>query len=1074
MCICTTGTMTGNAIIALLSFTAFLLAFCNGETFYVRSTDNETSCPPTAEPTNCRLISEYAADPSSFSGPDDRHIDIVFLPGLHTLNTSLFVYLANLTLRPLEPERNTTITCDQNGYFDLEVSKLVIRSLEFRSCSPGRFQKFNDVMIVLDGVSETRVENCNFTNNSITAILTVNGKLTFVGTNIFDANSGDFGGVLQCYNTIVAFNGKTTFSNNRGRIGGVLYGKFSHVFLSNYVHFENNKGEYGGVFGSSNSQFTISGDVVFSNNSASYGGTHYILSSNITFVEGNVTFIGNSATSGGALYMARDSSLNFPANFSGSVWFEKNRATMRGGAVFIQDSNPRSYCLSVNKDVIESIITEQECSFRVMYYDYNEETGMYFSGNYAVGAGSVIYGGALDSCLLVDIYNDSVSAPMVFDQIANYQSNNKDRTYSSVISSDPFKVCLCNINGSEPNCASSSVLYTVYPGASLRVAVVALGQRNGTVPATVVVYPDGLVLEQLENTQAISNKCSNLSYTIYAEPGYASLVLYSEGACLTQGIGLTINVKVLPCPPGFEKKTRSTGEIACTCDTRLAKYTDTCNLQNGTILRKDNDTFWVGFINETIQESVGIILYSSCPFDYCITGNISFRVLNESDAQCNHNRSGLLCGECSEKSSLYLGSTQCSCEKCSNSYLALLLFFAAAGLILVAFLLLLNLTVADGTINGLVFYANIVAANETLFFPSDSNTYLDLLKVFIAWINLDFGIESCFYDGMDAYAKTWLQYVFPLYIWALIGLVFVVAHFSPRASKMLGSNPVAVLATLLLLSYAKVLRTIIESFSSATLDYPQGESRLVWLYDGNVPFLDASDGRHTGLFVASFLVLLLLFIPYTLLLLTSQWLQIKSHWKVLSWLNKPQLRSFLDAYHAPYKPKHRYWTGLLLLVRFALLLTSARNSFTNPSVNFLVIQIFVLLVQMWAWINGGIYNKWYLNVLEAFFFLNLGLLAASTHHIKFEFATMELSSNETQMSIAATSSTLITAAVVAFIGIVSFHIYLKIPGNEQIAKYFVAKVPTAPPNMELEDPAKSSEEVTTTYVSFREPMLDDC
>ena len=35
-----------------------------------------------------------------------------------------------------------------------------------------------------------------------------------------------------------------------------------------------------------------------------------------------------------------------------------------------------------------------------------------------------------------------------------------------------------------------------------------------------------------------------------------------------------------------------------------------------------------------------------------------------------------------------------------------------------------------------------------------------VLNVFIAWLSLDFGIESCFYSGMNAYAKTWLQLVF--------------------------------------------------------------------------------------------------------------------------------------------------------------------------------------------------------------------------------------------------------------------------------------------------------------------------
>ncbi len=382
---------------------------------------------------------------------------------------------------------------------------------------------------------------------------------------------------------------------------------------------------------------------------------------------------------------------------------------------------------------------------------------------------------------------------------------------------------------------------------------------------------------------------------------------------------------------------------------------------------------------------------------------------------------------------------------------------------------------AVGTINGLVFYVKIVAGNETLFFPSESNGYLDFLHVVIAWINLDFGIESCFYDGMDAYAKTWLQYVFPLYIWALIGLVFLVAHFSSRASKILGSNPVAVLATLLLLSYTNILHTIIEAFSWAKLDYPR-ESRLVWLQDGNIPFLDASDGRHIGLFVASFLVLLLLFIPYTLLLLTSQWLQIKSHWKVLSWLNKPQLRSFLDAYHSPYKPRHRYWTGLLLLVRFALLLTTARTSFINPSVNFLVLQIFVLFMLTWAVINGGVYKKWYLNILESFFFLNLGLLATSTHHIKFEFATMELSSEKTiyKRSQAAITSTLVTATIIIFIGIVTYHIYLSIRGTAMMDKLLVAMHPS-PAQIELKEHVKSKEEleVSTSYVTLREPLLED-
>ena len=90
--------------------------------------------------------------------------------------------------------------------------------------------------------------------------------------------------------------------------------------------------------------------------------------------------------------------------------------------------------------------------------------------------------------------------------------------------------------------------------------------------------------------------------------------------------------------------------------------------------------------------------------------------------------------------------------------------FALAGIALVFLLLIFKLTVAAGTINGLIFYANVVAVNRSIFFPPNET---NILTVFIAWLNLDLGIETCFFDGMDDYVKTWLQFVFPLYVWSL-------------------------------------------------------------------------------------------------------------------------------------------------------------------------------------------------------------------------------------------------------------------------------------------------------------------
>ena len=123
------------------------------------------------------------------------------------------------------------------------------------------------------------------------------------------------------------------------------------------------------------------------------------------------------------------------------------------------------------------------------------------------------------------------------------------------------------------------------------------------------------------------------------------------------------------------------------------------------------------------------------------------------------------------------------------------------------------------------------------------------------------------------------------------------------------------------------------------------------------------------------------FFSYTLLLLLGQWLQTKSHLHLLSWVNSPNLKAILDAYHAPYKPKHRYWTGLLLLVRCALFLVFAFNISGNDSVNLLVISSTTSGIFIWFALSGKVYKSWCLNALELSFILNLGILAPATYHV---------------------------------------------------------------------------------------------
>ena len=82
-----------------------------------------------------------------------------------------------------------------------------------------------------------------------------------------------------------------------------------------------------------------------------------------------------------------------------------------------------------------------------------------------------------------------------------------------------------------------------------------------------------------------------------------------------------------------------------------------------------------------------------------------------------------------------------------------------AGIILVILVCFFNPTVTIETINGIIFYANIVSISDPVFLVNDN--VFKPLRVFISLVNLDLGIKTCFYNGIDSYAKKWLHLFSP-------------------------------------------------------------------------------------------------------------------------------------------------------------------------------------------------------------------------------------------------------------------------------------------------------------------------
>ena len=870
-------------------------------------------------------------------------------------------------------------------------------------------------------------------------------------------------GSLSFNSSSVSLTGRLVIENSEGAEGGAINALDSNVTFLGCVECYNNLAYLsGGAMLATNSKISFSNDSdcnIFQTNVAGYrGGGFYAVDSTI-YLSGSQKFIGNSAIQGGAI--AFDSTSTLVLTRPLQARFIENNASV-GGAIFYEDTFSARECA----ESIPSVTDRSNCFIEI---ESISNVDLSFINNTANSAGTVLYGGNLDHCRLytgggiTDICGNREGGTYSDTPIAviNEISNSFSFDATSNISSDPLQICFCE-NGI-PDCSDQE--RDTVRGKEFSLMALIVGQGGGIVPSSARTSLDNdIQISAAQRIQATGKECTPISYRLSSNKNTTTLVLFPDGPCRDTGISRReITINFLPCPDGFTLQGSE-----CVCEQRLQKYTNSCSVDTSSI-RRDKNSFWMGALYEN-GSFRGLILHPGCPFDYCIETSTLVK-LDDLDAQCSHNHSGILCGSCISNYSIALGTLHCL--PCSNVYLALILPFAFAGIALVAILLLLNISVASGTISGLIFYANVVQVNRSIFFPPGET---NILTVFIAWLNLDLGIETCFFDGMNTYVFTWLQFLFPIYVWFLIALIIVASRFYDKVASALGNNPVAALATLLLLSYSKILRTIIVALSFTILEYPGNAHQVVWLYDGNVPYFQSA--RHIVLGTVAIVVLLLLFLPYTLLLLCGHWLQAYSDRWIFSWLNN--IKPLMDAYHAPYKKESRYWTGLLLLVRCALFLTFAFNALGDASGNLLAIISVTVGLAGFAWLCNRIYENTFNDFLEVAFILNLCILAGGTYHVK-----------ETGGSQAGLAYTSVGIAFTLFACIVLYHMYLrlymsalweKIPKPDTEKHYILNKLSIILGHSKEKEDDDSEDELvqdteivqapTTTTVELREPLLE--
>ena len=776
------------------------------------------------------------------------------------------------------------------------------------------------------------------------------------------------------------------------------------LFSSNYINFS---------------------DCTFKGNNI----TGLVLSRSHLTILGTLNFTGNKASRGAAMLLVVGSTMKLLQN--GSIYFVNNTADFEGGAIYLDSSNSYGY---------NSQSTLPDCFLQVEQADLHK--GLIFMNNSAGQGGDALYGRILGfyqqtrnvslncsslfdkqklACLFGEQFNEYyINCSVLFTEVSSITPNTL-----SQVASDPTRVCICN-NGTPACHMTSMAVDPIFPGQSFSISTAVTGLELGTVAGSVFAnfLPLHSIRPQLaagEDTQeATQLHCNRMEYTIFSINSTEVLVLtadssfgrYTNPSSFTKSL-FYVNITLLPCPPGFALMEAS---ARCDCSQFVLQLPGiSCNIKDQTIHR--SGLVWVGSVKDENQTVENVITAKYCPLNYCKREDISVH-LNQPDTQCEFNHSGILCGRCHPGLSLMLGGVQCGV--CSNNNLALIIPFILAGVVLVFFLKISNLTTSEGFINSLVFYTSVVKANEHIFLPQ-ANT--NPLTLFISWLNLDLGVQTCFFNGLSAYTKTWLQFVFPFYIWGITGVIIISARYSIWIARISGNNSVPVLATLFLLSYAKLLRIIITSLSYTVLEYPGGQ-KVVWSADGNINYLGA---KHAPLFVAAVATLLFLWLPYTVLLFTGQWL----YKCKLSLINRMliKLKPFLDAHYGPLKDSHRYWFGALLLVRAVILLISALVTKNNFSVFVFSISVatVVLIAVLMAFSHIGIdlqaYRSKTVSYFEFAIFLNLLVLCLAKYHTSVGGG-----------SEIAASYTLIGIVFLQFVGLLIFRIFSVV--RNMLSRYF--------------------------------------
>ena len=914
------------------------------------------------------------------------------------------------------------------------------------------------------GINNYIIRNCIFTENlafSAAAVFIYSGYITITPNLIPN---------------IILFD-KCIFSENKAYIGSAVYlieqknsgaqlgiqiilkdsEVYNNALLTSEVGFSSTSTTSSSIIEILSVHVSLCGITRFANNN----GTPIHAKSSVLHIDGEAYFTNNTGALGGALGLISASFLII--NKNSHVNFFRNQAFYYGGAIYTEYTGSE-YAGNYFDCYLFFDKIDLECArFKNCIDPTTLNITVSFNLNQASTA-DVVYGSTLQTCPWVDKLRTSCnSSSSVYDLLGECGIFQYTQNLSSQsLATPPYRIST-SINSSSP----------LMPGQQLMVTMNAYDRFEQIVPNPIT-------------SSVIDNLAAGETKSVLGESGYwfidhqkfhdVPVSIRSDQEPIQQeeievGIfSLTstaqthITINIRECYLGFEfDNNGSQNYKTCICIRLLQNRSDiNCDADTATITVPNGK--WVGYV------SGNRLAIHSCVLNYCKIGGANI-TNGDFDVQCNEGfgRVGVLCGQCKEGYSIQFGTNEC--KKCSNYYLFLLIYFIVAGVVLIWMIGTLGVTVSHGFLNSMLFYCNIVTPYQQYLL---SNSFYYPIMYPIVILNLDMGFPVCFYNGMTSLVRWYLFFVFPIYLWILMGIYTRLSRYQWWQRRWTNTNPTQVFASVMLMSYISILRACFGALSITHLE--NADHLWRWTIDPSVVYFSL---EHAPMGVLSIIIILIHIIPAPLFLLFPP-LTLRTPWG----------RKFLpiyDAFWAPFRPGYQFWVGLRLFLRllpfiFALYVPNPLNILLLG-----IFAVFYLLVHIYFKPFKGEAQ----NFLDIYLTLNIILLAIGSMYfsLKINNAQSEDSVMNDEKYETVYISLVVFLVYIAFLCVYIYHLVLKYECLQNWLKSlqhkfrarFSKKKETS--NIQSTDNSGSSDYSLTTqlniipkpptYSVLREPLLDD-